>query len=153
MRGLRTIVFFAALLHGSAAFASEGPCALADTDDVERVLGGAIVPVPVDEIGEETAPYCLWATAGRRAEIKLAIWSEAELPVLDLTDAESYFVKLEAEAQERPGFVLLDGFGARAFEADGTIVMLKAGRVIVVDFAGVRSEHARWLVGRIAARL
>jgi hypothetical protein len=150
---LRTIIVFAALLHGSAAFASEDPCALADEADVARVLGGTIVPVPVEEIGEETAPYCLWATAGRRREVKLTIWSEAELPVLNLTDGESYFVRLEAEARERPGFVYLDGFGARAFEADGTIVLLKTGRVIVVDFAGVRSEHMRWLVGRMAARL
>lgn len=152
MELLRTIIFFAALLHGSAVFASEEPCALVDPDDVERVLGGAIVPVLVDEIGEETAPYCLWATAGRKAEIKLTIWSEAELPVLNLTDGESYFVKLEAEARERPGFVFLDGFGARAFEAESTIVLLKTGRVIVVDFAAVRAENARWLVGRMAAR-
>jgi hypothetical protein len=152
LRGLRTIILFAALLHGSAAFASEGPCALADHDDVERVLGGAIVPVPVDEIGEETAPYCLWATARRKAEIKLTIWSEAELPVLNMPDAETYFLALEADARTRPGFVLLDGFGARAFEADTAIVLLKNGRVIVVDFTGVRAENARWLVGRVAAR-
>jgi len=150
---LRTIIFFAALLHGSAAFASEDPCALVVGDDVLRVLGGPIVPVPVDQIGEETAPYCLWATKGRRREIKLTIWSEAELPVLNLTNAERYFVQLEAEARERPGFVYLDGFGARAFEAEGTIVVLKMGRVMVVDFVGVRSEHMRWLVGRMAAGL
>jgi len=178
---LRTIIFFAALLHGSAAFASEGgtarvpadqgsafvaallngsavlpfedPCSLASEEEIARVLGGAIVPVPVDQIGEETAPYCRWATAGRRREIKLTIWSEAELPVLNLTNAESYFVQLEAEARARPGFVYLDGFGARAFEAEGTIVVLKTGRVMVVDFVGVRAEHMRWLVGRMAAGL
>jgi hypothetical protein len=150
---LRTVIFFAALLPGSAAFASDDPCALADEVDVARVIGGAIVPVPVEEIGEETAPYCLWATAGRRAEIKLTIWSADELPVLNLTDAESYFLKLEAEARERPGFVYLDGFGARAFQADSSIVVLKTGRVMVVDFTGVRPEHVRWLVGRMAARL
>jgi hypothetical protein len=149
---LRISLIFAALLHGSAAFASEDPCALADANDVERVLGGAIVPVPVEEIGEETAPYCRWATAGRKAEIKLEIWSDDELPVLNMPDAESYFVKLEAEAQSQPGFMPLDGFGARAFEGDGSIVVLKSRRVIVVDFAGVRVEHARWLVGRMAAR-
>jgi hypothetical protein len=150
---LRTIIVFAALLHGSAAFASDDPCTLVADDDVMRVLGGAIVPVPVEEIGEETAPYCLWATAGRRREIKLTIWSEVELPVLNLADAESYFVRLEAEARERPGFVYLDGFGARAFEADGTIVLLKTGRVIVVDFTRVRPEHMRWLVARMTAGL
>lgn len=152
MELFRTVLVFAALLHGSAAFASDDPCGVAAPDDVKRVLGGAIVPVPADEIGEETAPYCLWATAGRRAEIKLTIWSKAELPVLDMPNAETYFVKLEAEAQARQGFALLDGFGARAFETDGTIVMLKAERLIVLDFVGVRAEHARWLVGRMAAR-
>jgi hypothetical protein len=150
---LRTIIVFAALLHGSAAFASEDPCALADVNDVERVLGGAIVAVPVEEIGEETAPYCLWATAGRKAEIKLEIWSDAELPVLNMPDAESYFVKLEAEARSQPGFMPLDGFGARAFEAEGSIVVLKTGRVIVVDFAGVRPERVRALVRQMVARL
>jgi hypothetical protein len=188
----RTIIFFAALLHGSAAFASDDPtalddlvrsgpivrvsadrggdyvaallngavvrplgdpCSLASDDEIVRVLGGAIVPVPVDQIGEETAPYCLWATAGRKAEIKLEIWSDAELPVLNMPDAESYFVKLEAEARSEPSFMPLDGFGARAFERDGSIVVLKTGRVIVVDFTGVRAEHLRWLVGRMVPRL
>ena len=149
---LRTVIVFAALLHGSAAFASEDPCALADVTDVERVLGGAIVPVPVEEIGEETAPYCRWATARRKAEIKVEIWSDAELPVLNMPDAESYFVKLEAEARSLPGFMPLDGFGARAFEADGTIVLLKAERVIVLDSVRVHPELLRRLASQIAGR-
>lgn len=153
MRGLCSIVFFAALLHGSAAFASDDPCELAERDDVERVLRGAVVPVPVDQIGEETAPYCLWATAGREAEVKLTIWSREELPVLDFADAESYFVKLEAEAQSELGFGFVDGFGVRAFQGSSAIVMLKADRVIVLDYEGVEAEHARWLAGRIVAGL
>jgi hypothetical protein len=153
LRGLRTIIVFAALLHGSAAFASQDPCALASDDEVERVLGGAIVPVTVEEIGEETAPYCLWATAGRKAEIKLEIWSDAELPVLNLPDAESYFVKLEAEARTWPGFIPLDGFGARAFEADGAIVILKTGRVTKLEFSNVTLRDARAFAASIAGRL
>ena len=149
----RIIIVCAALLNGGAAFAFEGPCALASMDEAERVLSGAIVPMPPDEIGEETAPYCLWATAGRRAEVKLTIWSEAELPVLALPDAESYFLTLEAEAQTARGFVVLDGFGARAFEAGGRIVMLKTGRVIVLDFLGIAATRARSFAAQVALRL
>lgn len=153
MRGLRFIIFAAALLFGGAAFASDDPCELAARDDVERVLRGVIVPVPVDQIGEETAPYCLWATAGRKAEIKLSIWSREELPVLDFADAESYFTRLEAEAQSELGFGFVDGFGVRAFQGASAIVMLKNERVIVLDYEGVEAEHARWLAGRIAEGL
>jgi hypothetical protein len=153
MRGLCTIVFFAALLHGSAAFASEDPCSLASRDEVERTLGGREVAVPVEEIGEETAPYCRWATARRKAEIKLTIWSAAELPVLNMPDAESYFMQLEAEARLEPGYRWFDGVGVRAFEADGTIVLLKSGRVVVFDFAGVPRDRAITFVTAVAPRL
>jgi hypothetical protein len=153
MRALCTIVFFAALLHGSAAFASEDPCSLAGTDEVERALGGREVPVPVDQIGEETAPYCLWATTRRKAEIKLTIWSANELPVLNMPDAESYFMRLEAEARQEPEYHWFDGLGVRAFEADGTIVLLKTGRVIVFDFEGVPRASAVAFVTAVAPRL
>jgi hypothetical protein len=161
----RTIItaFFAALLSSSAVFASDGPCSLARDDEVLRVLRGAVVEVPADQMGEETAPYCLWATAGRKVEVKLTIWSRDELPVLNLTDAESYFVKLEAAFRGEGRVVALDGFGARAFEAgfaeaetqaaNGTIVILKSGRVSIFDFSNVAVRDARAFAVRVAGRL
>lgn len=129
------------------------PCALVERDDVERVLGGPIVTVPSEAIGEETAPYCLWATAGRQAEVKLTVWSRDELPVLDFDDAESYFIKLEAEAQAQTSFAFVDGFGLRAFQGEGAVVVLKGERVIVLDFAGVAADDVRRLAALIAERL
>jgi hypothetical protein len=119
------------------------------------------VPVPADLIGEETAPYCLWATTGRAREVKLAIWSADELPVLGLADAETYFAALEAEAAHDDGFTYLDGFGLRAFEfgfpstggaGDGTIVVLKDRRVLVMGFAGVDARDARSFAALVATR-
>ncbi len=125
------------------------------------MLHGRTVPVPANQIGEETAPYCLWATKGRAREIKVSIWSADELPVLGLRDAESYFVNLEAEAMRDDSFRYVDGFGLRAFEAgfssagrpsDGTIVILKGGHVLVLDFVGVDVREARPFAALVATR-
>jgi hypothetical protein len=151
----------AALLSSGAVLASEGPCGLATVAEAERVLRGRVVPVPADQIGEETAPYCLWATKGRAREIKLSIWSADELPVLGLQDAESYFVDLEAGARRDDSFRYVDGFGLRAFEvgfssadrrSDGTVVVLKGGRVLVLDFVGVDARDAQPLAALVATR-
>ncbi len=152
-------VFLAAMLSAAATL---GPCDVAATDEVERVLGGAAVDVPASEMGEETAPYCLWATAGRAAEIKLSIWGQDELPVLDMPDAGTYFLKLHSEAAAAGRVMPLGGLGERAFaadlypkangKADGTIVVLKAARVFVFDCKDVVSRDAQAFAASVMAR-
>ena len=95
----------------AAALSGAGPCALATTAEVEALLGAAAVDVPASEMGEETAPGCLWATAGRASEVKLTIWSQDELPVLDMPDAAAYFAKLHAEAVSSGRVMPLGGVG------------------------------------------
>ncbi len=162
MRLLLSIAFCAALLSSGAVFASPAPCNLATTAEVERILGGPAVSVPASEIGEETAPSCLWASAGRRVEVKLSIWSRDELAVLGIADAEGYFVKLKAEYAAQGPVNPLAGLGERAFEAgfapmatlkaNGAVVVLKAGRVIVLEFANVSARDARMFAARVVAR-
>lgn len=136
----------------SSAVAVANPCDVATSDEVETVLGDSIVPVPPSEMGEETAPSCLWATAGRSAEVKMTIWSQDELPVVDMPDAAAYFAKLHADAVAGGRVTPLGGLGERAFvsdlfpkpskKADGSVVVLKAGRVIVFDFKEVDARDA-----------
>jgi hypothetical protein len=139
------------------------PCDLPSSAEVEAVLAGAAVPVPADQIGEETAPVCLWATAGRASEVKLTIWSDNELPVVSMPDAAAYFLKLHADAATGGRVMPLAGLGERAFaadlnpkasgKADGSIVVLKGGRVIVFDFTDVISRDAQVFAGLVAERL
>ncbi len=153
-----TSLFFAAVLTGAAV----NPCDLATADEVHRVLGGSTVDVAPSEIGEETAPYCLWATAGYPAEIKLTVWGQDELPVLDMPDAAAYFMKLHSEAAASGRVTPLGGLGERAFaadlypkatgRADGTVVVLKAGRVFVFDFKDVVSRDAQAFAASVMAR-
>ncbi len=139
------------------------PCALATTVEVETVLRAVAVDVPASEMGEETAPYCLWATAGRASEVKLAIWSQEELPVLDMPDAAAYFAKLHAEAVAGGRVMPLGGLGERAFvsdlypktsgTADGSIVVLKDERVMVFDFVNVTSREAQAFAANAVGRI
>ena len=69
------------------ALSVAAPCDLASQAEIEKLLDAPIVAVPATEIGEETAPACLWATGQRQNEVKLTIWSEEELPVLNMLDA------------------------------------------------------------------
>lgn len=139
-----------------------GPCALATNTEVERLLGGVAVDVPVDQIGEATAPFCLWASEGRRVEARVTIWSADELPVLNLPDAESYFSKLRQEyATESVKYV--EGLGERAFEAEfvasaamrasGTLVVLKTGRVAIFEFVNVFPAEAHAFAATVIGKL
>lgn len=156
------IVFSAALSLAGAA-GSEGPCTLASAGEVEQVLGGAPVPLGPDEIGEETAPSCQWATAKRDARVKLALWSPDELTVLGLPDAESYYAQLENVTTLYEDIVAIEGIGQRAFEAahepasalarDATIVVLKSGRVAVFEFSHVVPVEAHAFAASVMGRL
>jgi len=150
------------MLAGVAGGEVSGPCGLATRAEVESVLGGPQVVVPADQIGEETAPYCLWASEGRRVEAKVTIWSPDELQVLGLKDADAYFSKLR---QEFPNDAVryINGVGERAFEgefeasaalrASGTIVVLKSGRVAVFEFIHVVPGDAHVFVANVVSRL
>ena len=100
---------------------------------------------------------CLWATSDRVAAIKLSIWSADELPVLGLRDGESYFVRRERESRAEAGYAAIDGFGLRAFQSgfaagEGTVVVLKNGRVAEFEFAGVDARDARSFVRLVMER-
>ena len=145
-----------AILVFSLATAPQNPCALSNQSMIERILGGPPVPVPASEMGEETAPGCLWATSHREHEIKLTIWSKDELPVLNLPDAASYFKQLEAEASAQGRIERLPSIAAPAFvsglipgaarKASGTIAVLKGDHLYVFDFTQTIAGDERTFV-------
>ena len=145
-----------AILAFSLATATQSPCALANQSSIEMILGGPTVPVPASEMGEETVPYCLWATSHRENEIKLTIWSKDELPVLNLPDAASYFKKLEAEASTQSPIERLPNIAAPNFvsglipspgrTSNGTIAVLKGEHLYVFDFTQTSAGHERTFV-------
>jgi len=152
----------ATLLLSGAVGTLGGPCELATRTEVLSLLGSAPVAVPPDQIGEETAPYCLWSSEGRRVEAKVTVWSANELPVLNLSDAESYFSKLREEyPTETVRYV--EGLGERAFEAEfvasaamrasGTLVVLKTGRVAVFEFVNIVPAEAQVFAANVTSRL
>jgi hypothetical protein len=155
-------IVFAAVLASSNQAAVD-PCALATATEIEELLGGGPVPMSPDEIGEETAPSCIWATGERDVAVKVAVWSAEELPVLGMANADAYYRKLEAEASGQGRIAAFDALGERAFETsgvpetalprDGTIVVLKKERVIVMDFTHVAPEEARAFAKKVAGRL
>lgn len=152
----------AAVALASAAADPAGPCALATAVEAELVLGATAIDVPADQLGEATAPTCLWASEGRRSEAKITIWSADELPVLGLSDAADYFSKLRQEFAS-DAIRYIEGLGERAFEAEfapsaalrasGTIVVLKADRVAVFEFVNVVPDGAHNFVASVIERL
>lgn len=135
------------------------PCELVSKTEAEQVLRGSVVDVPASEIGEETAPSCLWATAGRASEVKLSIWTKDELPVVGMADAAGYYAKLMAEDS---GATPLDNVGTRAFssftvqrngKSSGVIVVLKGERLFSFEFGHVRALDAKALVTRVIGRV
>ena len=149
---MMSLVFAAAV---SAAFA--GPCEAVTAAEAERVLGEASVPVPLELMGEETAPSCIWATAGREKEVKISVWSEAELPVVGMKDAAAYYAKMRADttgAKEMAGlgdkaFVVFDGQKA----ASGLVAVLKGDRLITFEFGRVDLVQAKVFVAAVMGRL
>lgn len=149
----------AIVLATALGVALANPCDAVRNADVTAVLRAKAVRVPASQMGEETAPSCMWATKGRAREVKISIWSRDELPVVGMADAAEYFAKLRAEDG---GARELDGIGDRAFEswrltakgqAEGSIVVLKGERLLVFEFLGapfVADTHA--FVARVIAR-
>lgn len=149
MRWTLVAAFLAVLLQSGAAFASD-PCELLTTAQIEKALGGKSVDIPTSEVGEETAPYCVWATKGSVRKIKVEYWSMDQLPVLDMPSAQAYFDKLKADYANEKVTVIGDlgeaafatGFMPGAARSDGTIVVLKAERTIVFWFQQINQVDA-----------
>lgn len=157
---LRASIVLLSLMSAGAAFASD-PCTLATKAEVKHALGGSIVPIPTSEIGEETAPYCVWATKAMERMIKIEIWSDAELPVLDLPNASAYYEKLKAD-NANDNLLAIGDVGEAAFGAsftpgeprsDGMIVVLKAKRVIVIWYTQINQVDAITFASKVASRL
>ena len=120
------------------------PCERAQLTDIVALIGGPAIPVPSEEMGEETAPGCMWSTLHREREVKLTVWSKDELPVLGLLDTKAYYVKLQADASSHGPIEELKALGDSAFltgfkgkpgsTTDGLIVVLKSDRLFVFDF-------------------
>ena len=152
------MILFAVLAVALSA-APVGPCEVATQGEIERVLGGATVPVPSSEIGEETAPSCIWATAKRKSEMKMSVWSDAELPVVEMKDARSYFEKLKADEQ---GAQALAGVGDAAFasfdllrtgQVSGLIAVVKGDRLFTFEFGRVKKAEATAFVAAVMGRI
>ncbi len=149
---MMSFVFAAAV---SAALA--GPCEAATAQEAERVLGEASVPVPPELMGEETAPSCIWATAQREKEVKISVWSEAELPVVGMKDAAAYYAKMKADTT---GAAAMPGLGDQAFAmfdgqkaASGLVAVLKGDRLITFEFGRVNQREAKAFVAAVMGRL
>jgi hypothetical protein len=149
-----TAVFAAAL---STAFVS--PCDVATDADAAALLHTAPVPVPASEMGEETAPSCIWATKGREREVKISVWSPDELPVVGMADAAAYYAKRKADAEAA---VAVPNTGDQAFASfsaprkgvsSGEIVVLMGDRLVTFEFGSVREAQAKAYVAAVMKRL
>ena len=147
-------VFAAAL---STAFVS--PCDVATKADATALLHAAPVPVPASQMGEETAPSCLWATKNRASEVKISVWSQDELPVVGMADAAAYFAKRKADAQSPTS---LPDTGDQAFasfmtphkgKSSGEVVILIGDRLVTFEFGNVRADEAKAYVAAVMKRL
>ena len=131
------------------------PCDVVTKGEVEKLLRGRAVDVPASQMGEETAPSCLWATAGRHTEMKLSIWSKDELPVVSMPDAASYFAKLKAEEKGAVDLPIGDRAFASAPDGDiyGRIVVVKGERLFTFEYARVNAREAQKFASRVMARI
>ncbi len=146
---------FAAAL--SAAFVS--PCDVATDADAAALLHAVPVPVPASEMGEETAPSCLWASESRASEVKISVWSQEELPVVGMADASAYFAKRKDDAESVTD---LPNTGDQAFasfstprrgKSSGEIVVLMGDRLVTFEFGNVRANEAVAFVAAVMERL
>jgi hypothetical protein len=123
-------------------------CELASTKAAAAVLGAPHKAMTPAEMGEETAPMCMWATADRRRSVKLQVWSKDELQVIGIYDAKTYYDKLHAEYGKNGGKVKpVDGANQPAFYVEnvraiknmnyGSVVILRGERIVIADFVRV----------------
>lgn len=139
-------------------------CELASTKSAAAVLGAPHKPLTPEELGEETAPMCMWATADRRRSVKLQVWSKDELQIIGIFDAKSYYEKLQKDYSRNGGKVQpIDGAAEPAFFVEnkramknmnyGSVVILRGERIVVADFVRVPVEKVIDLAKGAAGKL
>ena len=154
----------AALSLTSAMAETPDVCELASTQAAAAVLGTTAHPMRPGEMGEETAPYCMWATQDRRRSVKLQVWSKAELQVIGIYDAKDYFEKLQKDYVKNGGKVEpIAKSPEPAFFVEnrrqmknmnyGSVVLLRGERIMIADFVRVPVEKVIDLAQNAASRL
>jgi hypothetical protein len=154
------------LIAASAPVHAETPdvCDLASTKSAAAVLGAPHKAMTPEEMGEETAPMCMWATADRRRSVKLQVWSKDELQVIGIFDAKSYYDKLQADYSKNGGKVqMIAGAPEPAFFIEnkraiknmnyGSVVILRGERIVIADFVRVPVEKVIDLAKGAAEKL
>jgi len=149
---------FSVVLAVAASAAFVSPCDVATDADARLLLRVEPVPVPSGEMGEETAPSCIWATKGRAREVKISIWSQDELPVVDMPDSAAYFAKRKADAVSS---TTVPKTGDQAFASFSTpskgtsygeIVVLMGDRLVTFEFVDVPADQAKAYVAAVMGR-
>jgi hypothetical protein len=158
---------FAALVLSNCVHAyAETPdvCDLASTKTAAAVLGAPHKPLTPEEIGEETAPMCMWATADRRKSVKLQVWSKDELQVIGIYDAKSYYEKLQKDYEKNgtriqaiqdaaePAFYVENKRAIKNMNF-GSVVILRGERIVIADFVRVPVEKVIDLAKGAAGKL
>jgi hypothetical protein len=163
----RSFVALAAfLLAALSPVRAETPdvCELASTKTAAAVLGAPHKAMTPEELGEETAPMCMWATADRRRSVKLQVWSKDELQVIGIYDAKSYYEKLQKDYTQNGGKVkpIADAPEPAFFVENvraiknmnyGSVVILRGERIVIADFVRVPVEKVIGLARGAAEKL
>lgn len=163
---LSTLALAASLLAMPAPASAETPdvCQLASPKTAAAVLGAPHKPLSPEEMGEETAPMCMWATADRRRSVKLQVWSKDELQVIGFYDAKSYFEKLQKDYAKNGGKVAaIQGAAEPAFFVEntraiknmnfGSVVFLRGERIVIAEFIRVPVDKVIELTKNAAEKL
>jgi hypothetical protein len=162
-----SIALFAMSALGLASPArAETPdvCELASSKTAASVLGAPHKAMTPEEMGEETAPMCMWATADRRRSVKLQVWSKDELQVIGIYDAQSYFDKLQKDYLRNGGKIRpIQGAAEPGFYVEnvraiknmnyGSVVFLRGERILIADFVRVPVEKVIDLTKGAAEKL
>jgi hypothetical protein len=161
------VIVFAACamgMPGSASAETPNVCELASSKSAAAVLGAPHKPMTPEEMGEETAPMCMWATADRRKSVKLQVWSKDELQVIGIYDAQSYFDKLQKDYLRNGGKIrTIEGASEPGFYVEnvraikkmnyGSVVVLRGERILIADFVRVPVEKVIDLAKGAAGKL
>lgn len=161
-----TFALFAFALAVCAPAYADKPdvCELASSKSAAAVLGAPHKPMGPTEMGEETAPMCMWATADRRRSVKLQVWSKDELQVIGIYDAKTYYEKLQKDYSQNGGKVEAIAASAEpAFFVEnkraikngnfGSVVILRGERIVIADFVRVPVDKVIELAKGAAEKL
>ncbi|MFM9862775.1 MAG: hypothetical protein ACKVRO_04130 [Micropepsaceae bacterium] len=152
-------MMLSAVLAAALSTAFVSPCDVATDADAAALLHTAPIPVPASEMGEETAPSCIWATKGRASEVKISVWSPDELPVVGMADAAAYYAKRKADAEAA---TVVADTGDQAFASfsaprkglsSGEVVVLMGDRLVAFEFGSARASEAKAYVAAVMRRI